>query len=82
LPREVKPEYSKKGFARLLLTRGELLAKQGGAENEKLARYLIGMAVELDPENEDAIYLSEVRRLDHGELDWSQLTDPPVRGDR
>jgi hypothetical protein len=29
----------------------------------------------MDPKNEDAVYASEVQRLDHGELDWGVLTN-------
>ncbi len=79
IPKEIELEYPKAGFARVLLARSGLLEKQPGDENKLLARYMAGVAVDLDPENEDAIYLSEVHRLDHGELDWSKLTDPDVR---
>ena len=75
LPEITESNYSPPVFARLILTRGQLLAKQGGEENQKLARYFIQLAAELDPKNEDAVYASEVQRLDHGALDWSALTD-------
>ena len=75
LPEITDSNYSPPVFARLILTRGQLLAKQGGEENQKLARYFIQLAAELDPKNEDAVYASEVQRLDHGALDWSPLTD-------
>ncbi|MEY3897325.1 MAG: hypothetical protein RLZZ214_2846, partial [Verrucomicrobiota bacterium] len=51
----------------------------GGAENKRLARYFIQLAAEMDPKNEDAVYASEVQRLDHGALDWSPLTDSAER---
>jgi hypothetical protein len=66
-------------LARLLLTRGQLLEKQAGEENKILARYFIQLAAEIDPKNEDAVYASEVQRLDHGALDWKLITDPPVK---
>ena len=75
LPELVEGNYSPQVFARLILTRGQLLEKQGGAENQKLARYFIQLAAELDPKNEDAVYASEVQRLDHGAVDWSVITD-------
>ncbi len=75
LPEITEGNYSPPVFARLILTRGQLLAKQGGAENQKLARYFIQLAAELDPKNEDAVYASEVQRLDHGAVDWSSVTD-------
>ena len=75
LPEVTEGDYSPQVFARLILTRGQLLEKQGGAENQKLARYFIQLAAELDPKNEDAVYASEVQRLDHGAVDWSAVTD-------
>jgi TPR repeat protein len=76
LPEAAPASYSQQVFARLILTRGQLLAKQGGEQNQKLARYFIQLAAELDPKNEDAVYASELQRLDHGTLDWSAVTDP------
>ena len=76
LPEVTEGNYSPQVFARLILTRGQLLAKQGGEENQKLARYFIQLSAELDPKNEDAVYASEMERLDHGTPDWSKLTDP------
>ena len=76
LPAVSESNYSPQVFARLILTRGQLLEKQEGEENQRLARFFIQLAAELDPQNEDAVYLSEVRRLDHGNLDWASLTDP------
>lgn len=75
LPAVVEGNYSPQVLARLLLTRGQLLTKEGGAENKRLARYFIQLAAEMDPKNEDAVYASEVQRLDHGALDWSPVTD-------
>jgi hypothetical protein len=76
LPEAAEGGYSPQAFARLLYSRGQLLEKQGGAENGKLARMFIQLAATLDPRNEDAVYASEVHRLDHGETDWSAVTDP------
>lgn len=75
LPEVADATYSPQVFARLILTRGQLLEKQGGAENEILARYFIQLAAELDAKNEDAVYASEVQRLDHGPVDWAAITD-------
>ncbi len=79
VPEITDGNYSPPVFARLILTRGQLLAKQGGAENQKLARYFIQLAAELDPKNEDAVYASEVQRLDHGAVNWSAVTDAADR---
>jgi hypothetical protein len=82
LPEAVESNYSPQVFGRLILTRGQLLAKQGGAENQKLARYFIQLAADLDPKNEDAVYASEVQRLDHGTVDWTVITDGTVANAR
>jgi hypothetical protein len=75
---EVSPsDYSAQVFARLLLTRGQLLEKQGGDENKRVARIFVQLAAGMDPKNEDAVYASEIHRLDYGEVDWSALTDGP-----
>ena len=76
LPEVAKGDYSPQVLARLLLTRGQLLAKQDSTENFLLARMFCQLAAELDPKNEDAVYASEVDRLDHGTLDWTILTRP------
>lgn len=76
VPEAVDGTYSPQAFARLLFSRGSLLEKQGGAENTKLARMFIQLAATMDPRNEDAVYASEVHRLDHGAIDWTAVTDP------
>jgi hypothetical protein len=76
LPELIDGNYSPPVLARLLATRGQLLETQGGVENKLLARYFVQLAAEIDPKNEDAVYASEVQRLDHGPLDWSLLTEP------
>lgn len=75
LPPDSAGGYSAQVFARLLLSRGQLLEKQTGDENTRLARIFIQLAANLDPKNEDAVYASEVIRIDHGSVDWSDLTD-------
>lgn len=75
LPDAVQTNYSPSALARLLLTRGQLLEKQGGDENKKLARLFIHLAATMDPKNDDAVYASEVQRLDHGDVDWSPVTN-------
>lgn len=75
VPAKVDSDYSPEVLARLLFTRAQVLKQQGGAENALLARYFIQLAAEFDPRNEDAVYASELQRLDHGQLDWKMLTD-------
>lgn len=76
LPEAADGAYSPQAFARLLHARALLLEKQDGDENRMLARMFIELAASMDPKNEDAVYSSEVQRLDHGDLDWSRVTDP------
>jgi hypothetical protein len=75
LPAEVPSEYSSEVLARLLFTRGQVLRQQGGDENLLLSRIFTELAAEMDPRNEDAVYASELQRLDHGKVDWADLTD-------
>lgn len=76
IPEDTRADYAPPTLARLLLTRGQLLEKQGGSDNLVAARTFIQIAAEMDPKNEDAVYASEVLRLDRGDFDWSLLTDP------
>jgi hypothetical protein len=69
-------DYSSDVFARLILARGKSLYKVGGAQNILVARYLVKIAADLDPTNEDAVYACEVQRLDNGDVDWDLITDP------
>ena len=66
-------DYRPATMARLLMQRGKLLEKEGGDENVKVAGYFFDAAVGLDPKNEDAIYLSELFRINHGDVDWGLL---------
>lgn len=75
VPAQVESDYSPEVLARLLFTRAQVLKQQGGAENVLLSRFFVELAAELDPRNEDAVYTSELQRLDHGRLDWKVLTD-------
>lgn len=74
LPEPIESTYSPAALARLLLARGQLLAKQDGEENQKLSRYFIQLSAELDPRNPDTVYASEVQRLDNGPVDWTPAT--------
>jgi hypothetical protein len=75
VPEKTDGDYSPQVLARLLLTRGQILLQQQEGENRNLARYLIQLAAEIDPRNEDAVYASELIRLDTGMVDWTPLTD-------
>ena len=78
LPKVVETEYSPKTLSALLVTRAETLFEQKGDQNRLLARALIDLAVTIDPHNDDAIYAYELQKIDYGELNWSQFTDPPA----
>lgn len=73
-PDRVAADYEPEVFARLLLARGQLLEKHEKKINITLARYFIDLAATIDPRNEDAVYESELRRIDNGELSWKLLT--------
>ena len=82
VPEKTDGDYSPQVLARLLLTRGQLLLQQEEGENRALARYLIQLAAEIDPRNEDAVYASEMIRLDSGAPDWTPITDPDKEKDK
>lgn len=75
LPEGKVEGYDPEVLARLLFTRAEALKQQGGAQNQLLAKAFIEISAELDPKNEDAVYASELQRLDHGGVDWSAFTE-------
>ncbi|MFD0892060.1 hypothetical protein KBB96_11585 [Luteolibacter ambystomatis] len=75
IPDAATGDYSPQVLARLLITRGQLLQKQGGDENSQLSRIFIELAAGMDPKNEDAVYASETQRLDKGPVDWVAVTD-------
>lgn len=76
LPELAEGNYSPQAFARLLFSRGRILEQQGGGQNTQLARMFIQISASMDPRNEDAVYASEVHRLDLGDFDWAPITDP------
>ena len=83
LSRGVLPEVAEGDFqpdvlARLLFERGQELKKQAGAENVLMARVFTELAAEIDPKNDDAVYASEIQRLDYGGVNWGALTDVKV----
>jgi hypothetical protein len=75
LPEPVPGDYRPDVLAGLLYARGQTLKQQGGVENGLLARVFTELAAEMDPKNDDAVYASELQRLDHGSVDWAALTD-------
>jgi hypothetical protein len=83
LPEAAPDEFRPGVLAGLLFTRGQMLKQQGGAENLLLARVFTELSAEMDPKNDDAVYASELQRLDQGAVDWTALTDvkPAPRGE-
>ena len=75
VPEALPGDYRPDVLASLLFTRGQVLKQQGGAENTLLARIFTELSAEMDPKNDDAVYASELHRLDQGAVDWSALTD-------
>jgi hypothetical protein len=75
LPVATPGDYRPDVLAGLLFTRAQLLKQQGGGENQLLARIFTELSAEMDPKNDDAVYASELQRLDQGPVDWSSLTD-------
>lgn len=78
LPQKVEGDYSFEVLARLMLTRGQLLLKQTVEEDVLLGRCFVEVAAEMDPRNEDAVYASELLRLDNKKISWQMLTDVKV----
>ena len=79
IPKSVAADYDPEVFAQLLLARGQLLEEKKGKPNALLSRYFIDLAASINPRNEDAVYESEIRRIDHGDLSWSEMTDPILK---
>ena len=75
LPEPQAGNYQPEVLASLLATRAEVLKQQGGEQNSYLARIFTELAAEMNPTNDDAVYASELQRIDHGPIDWSRLTD-------
>ena len=75
LPEPAGPDYQPDVLARLLFERGLELKKQAGAENILMSRIFTELAAEIDPKNDDAVYASEIQRLDYGGVNWGMLTD-------
>ena len=74
-PAEIAGDYKVEVFSGLLLARGQVLEKSEQELNRGLARYFIDLAAIIDPRNEDAVYESELRRIDHGDLSWEQFVE-------
>ncbi len=61
LPEPTNGVYSAGVFARLLLTRAQLLQREGGSQDVLLARAFIELATAMDPRNEEAVLPELVR---------------------
>lgn len=75
LPQPVEQSYRDEVLAGLIFTRAQALRERDDAESRMLAKIFIELAAEINPKNEDAVYASEIQRLDFGGIDWSAITD-------
>jgi len=75
-PNRMEQDFESAVFSELLLKRSEALLGSGKVEDHKLARYLVAVAVELNPRNDDAVYRQEMLARSHGEVPWGRLTQP------
>lgn len=75
MPEKKEADYSRSVFARLLLTRGKLLKDQKTKSDQFVGRCFVQLAAELDLRNEEAVYGSEIQKIDGVEVDWSIFTD-------
>ena len=73
VPKPVEANYQPPALARVLVARGKLLVKQGGEENEELARYFVQLAFEIDPTNAELARAAEAFLLEKGPVDWERL---------
>ena len=74
-PQKVETDYKTGPLAKLFVAQSKALAKLGGEENLYLSGLLLAAAVEIAPEDEDAVYELELYKLDVGEIDWDPITD-------
>lgn len=73
----IKAQYTAPQLADLLLKRSKYLRKQGGKDNEALAAYLLSLANDIAPANEDVAYEAEMARNRGTAADWH-----PIVGDQ
>jgi len=72
-PEKVEADYKPETLSALLYKRSELLFQQEGSSDKTLARYLLYIAVEMNPHNVDAVYDYEIMRRDGRAPDWNSL---------
>lgn len=75
LPEVKKGDYNPKTFARLLLSRARLLAREEDETALFLSRCFIEVAAMIDPRNEDAVFAYELQRIESGDVDWRLVTE-------
>ena len=78
-PKRIETDYKPGPLAKLLIAQSQALAKTGGDENVYLSGLFLAAAVEMDPENEDAVYQLELYKLDIAAIDWEPITDGKPR---
>ncbi len=75
LPATEESDYSPSVLAKLLLARAQALEKSKNPQDLLLASCFSEIAAEIDPTNEDAVYASEILRIDKRQVNWNLLTD-------
>ena len=79
LPKPVEVGYHVTALARVLVSRGKLLVKQGGEENEQLARYFVQLGVEIDPTNYELARAAECLFPEKVAVDWERIAQGPSK---
>ncbi|MFT7513414.1 MAG: hypothetical protein ACI9QL_002627 [Candidatus Omnitrophota bacterium] len=79
-----KPErlITKKELSTDLLAWADGLVKTGNAEDLKLAGYFLGLAADLDPVNDDTLYLLELWQQTQGPVKWDWIYGAQAADDR
>ena len=78
-PKKVELDYKTVPLAKLLIAKSKAMVKEGGEDNIYLAGLFLAAAVEMDPENEDAVFELELYKLDVAEIDWEPITAGKTR---
>ena len=72
-PKTVEEEYKPTVLAAYLVTRADALSRSPSEDNTKLAGYLYAVAVDLDPENETAVYQLLMWQKSGNAINWAPI---------
>jgi len=75
LPKSIKRGFSGKALSSLLSVRANQLLELENAtpKDIMLAGCFATIASEMNPQNEDAVYVFQIHEVDHGKIDWGQF---------